>query len=262
MNTSQKHNRVIHLEDFNLIISLPCGGKAKGLSRLLAEGARVPSGIVVVGDVSEKETEAAINNWLNKIEASGTTKARYAVRSSAMCEDGQQQSFAGMFDTFLNVDARDILTAVQKCQNSAQNRRLKVYSEVNPNSSKRVAVVIQEMVSPRSAGVCFTANPVTKNVNEAAVEAVKGLGERLVNGTATPELWRLDPVNNVVEIQRGEDALEGPTILAYWEVLELVNEARRLAIRFGYPLDIEFAFANGELFILQARPITTLNKVA
>src|ERR1017187_496460 len=253
-----KLNSIVSLQDFDLINSLPCGGKAQGLSKLFQGGARVPNGICVIGDASKIEVVSAITEWL----ADNTAKRpeiTYAVRSSAMCEDGQQHSFAGMFSTFLNMKAEKVIETVCRCQLSGENQRAKVYNAIAPTEMTRIAVVIQEMVFPRAAGVCFTANPVTKNTQEITIEVAKGLGERLVSGSVTPEYWLIDRFNRIIDMQRGDDALTGQKILEFSEVLSLVSEARRLVAKFGYPLDIEFAFGNSELFMLQARPITTLS---
>jgi pyruvate,water dikinase len=140
-----------------------------------------------------------------------------------------------------------------------------------------VAVIVQAMVPADVAGVLFTANPVSKNSNQIMVEAVYGLGEQLVQGQATPDNYLVDKASGAlqgqtiakktVRLDGGADGvsehsvepgLQSEPALTPAQLNELSKLSAQLETKFGHPLDIEFAYATGQLSILQARPITTL----
>jgi pyruvate,water dikinase len=192
--------------------------------------------------------------------ANGRNNKKYAVRSSALCEDGKTNSFAGIFETYLNVGPEEVLEAAHKCQASALSARAAAYCSMRSADLAHMAVVVQEMVIPRCAGVCFTANPVDGDLTKVVIEAVPGLGERLVSGIETPEYWLVGEDNSIEMYEVGQALSD--QVLQLFEVLRLASEGRRLARCFGYPLDIEFAFADSKLYFLQARPITGLISAA
>src|SRR5215218_282427 len=119
---------------------------------------------------------------------------RFAVRSSGTAEDLEGASFAGQYETFLNVPLDELPGAVRRVFDSASATRVVAYREARAetsaeNSRPRMAVLVQVMVEADSAGVAFTANPVTSKRGEVVVTAVRGLGERLVSGEAVGDEW-------------------------------------------------------------------------
>ncbi|MYD91506.1 MAG: phosphoenolpyruvate synthase [Caldilineaceae bacterium SB0662_bin_9] len=206
-------------------------------------------------------------------------RPKVAVRSSATAEDLPGMSFAGQQDTFLNVLGKDaLLTAVIDCFSSLWSARAISYRARNgiEQSEVSLAVIVQEMVQSEASGVLFTANPVTGRRTESVIDATFGLGEALVGGQVEPDHYVVETgTGRVLEehvgakatIIRGlaeggtETVQEGdqPTrALTDAQIDMLVDLGRRVATLYAFPQDIEWAFADGDLLLLQARPITTL----
>jgi phosphoenolpyruvate synthase/pyruvate phosphate dikinase len=203
-----------------------------------------------------------------------------AVRSSAVAEDSQQASFAGQQETFLDVrGVDDVLARIRACWASFFSPRALFYrARKGSLDDLAVAVVVQQLVVPEKAGVLFTVDPVQRRPDVLVVEAVWGFGEALVSGEVTPDHYEIErgsgrllrcfvpPKTQML----GRGATGGLIALAVPEEqqrLPVLSEAERaalvdLAVRveafFGVPLDVEWAIAGGELFVLQSRPITTL----
>jgi pyruvate,water dikinase len=178
----------------------------------------------------------------------------FAVRSSATVEDATAMSFAGQFESILNVRGADaLLGAIKTCWLSLFSERALVYlaRQRVPAEKVRMAVLVQEMVEASHAGVVFTADPVTGATDRFVVEYVSGLGEGLVQGTVQPERM-------VVEKRTGRVLASPENELLSSATLEnLCDLARRTERLFSAPQDIEWAQRDGELFLLQSRPITT-----
>ena len=204
-----------------------------------------------------------------------------AVRSSATAEDLPGLSFAGQQDTYLNVvGSQAVLDAVKECWASLWTARAIGYRARNGISHDDVAlaVVVQAMIASEVSGIVFTANPVTGNGNEIVVDASYGLGEALVSGQVEPDHYVVDAIaSQIIQRMIGAKALailpraEGGTqqiaqanenrhrqALPDARIVDLAHTAQRIAQHFGAPQDIEWALANGELHILQSRPITSL----
>ena len=176
-----------------------------------------------------------------------------AVRSSGVAEDLVGASFAGQYDTVLDVRGeKSLVDAVLRCWASAFGDRVAAYSTGRESgSSSGMAVLVQRLVPAAAAGVAFTANPVTGARGEAIVSAVKGLGERLVSGQVSPDEWRVRG-DSAVCVRAPESAIDAGQARA------IADLARSVERHFGSPQDVEWAVADGELFLLQARPITAL----
>jgi rifampicin phosphotransferase len=175
-----------------------------------------------------------------------------AVRSSAADEDGAQHSFAGQLETRLNVAHKDVPDAVLEVWRSAFSERLLEYRRTMKLADGGApAVLIQQMVNATSAGVAFSADPVTGE-SVTVIAAVPGLGESLVNGERDGDTYRVK--NGQVEIVATP---EGGT-LTESRALEIARLAAKCEANFGCPQDIEWAFENSQLFLLQSRPITTI----
>ncbi len=203
-----------------------------------------------------------------------------AVRSSATAEDLPGAAFAGQQDTFLNVvGVEAVLDSVRRCWASLWTDRAIVYRERQKIDQHmvKIAVVVQRMVPAEVAGVMFTANPITGARDEITIDASPGLGEAIVSGLVTPDHFVLDKRSGRVKERQlgrheviiqarsggGTEQVEGS---ARADVPALPDQALKQLARlsvdieqhFGRPQDVEWAWANGQLFIVQARPITAL----
>jgi pyruvate,water dikinase len=200
------------------------------------------------------------------------------VRSSATTEDLPGASFAGQQDTFLNVVGEESLRkAVIDCWSSLWTARAISYRARNriDHKTASLAVVVQEMVASESSGVMFTANPLTGKRTEMVIDATFGLGEALVSGQVEPDHYVVDPDGRILSKSLGskETSIHGQAgggtvavhqdaselqVLDDGTILELARMGRQVAHLFGAPQDIEWAYGDGQLILLQSRPITTL----
>ncbi len=213
-------------------------------------------------------------------EEHGTDDA-YAVRSSATAEDLPDASFAGQQDTFLNVYGKQkLLEAVRACWISLFTDRAILYRAQNHFSHRDVylSVVVQRMVLPEVSGILFTADPVSGHRKIMSIDASYGLGEALVAGLVSPDLYKVDKRNRtIVEVQIGDkqlairpqpgggtyqERLEGAArherVLSDAQVLALADMGVRVEEHYGKPQDIEWCIAQGEIYLVQTRPITSL----
>ncbi|MFW0793828.1 PEP/pyruvate-binding domain-containing protein [Gordonia sp. CPCC 205515] len=225
------------------------GGKAVGLAQLRRLGLAVPAGFIIADATTQGVAEDVLRRFA-EISHGGTVPV--AVRSSAVGEDGADQSFAGQYDTVLGVDSvAGFDAAVRKCAASVRSRRASSYSG---QGNATMNVVVQQMVDARAAGVVFTADPASGRRDLVVIDAVAGLGEALVDGTASPHHVVLDRSGAVVV----NDVSEVP-VLSPVEIQAICADALRAAQHWGRPIDLEWAIdRSGKLWWLQARPITTL----
>lgn len=227
------------------------GGKAYGLARLVAMGLQVPPAFVI----RDARSGCYPDDLDQHYHGLGCDKV--AVRSSAQGEDGAEASFAGQYDTVLNVvGAVRLRQAIDHCVASAASERARTYRANQPGAAvNTMNLVVQRMVDARVAGVVFTADPVSARRDLLLIDAVAGLGESLVSGEATPDHYAVSGAGEIVRRQ-----LVGDTPLLDDEHIALIaRQARAAAVHEGQPLDLEWALdQDGELFWLQARPITTL----
>jgi phosphohistidine swiveling domain-containing protein len=202
-----------------------------------------------------------------------------AVRSSATAEDLPELSFAGQQDTLLQVTGLEsLLEAVVTCWSSLWTARAIGYRlrHAIPQEDLALAIVVQQMVPSEAAGVLFTAHPLSGKRTEMVVEATLGLGEALVAGQVEPDRYRLEATTGrilerhlgaksiSIRAQAGggtrvqpEEAGDRPA-LPETAVHALWRSGREVAATFGGPQDIEWAWAGGQLYLLQSRPITSL----
>jgi pyruvate,water dikinase len=233
------------------ISSEAVGGKAEGLARLLRDGFDVPAGFVVMG-ATMGNLPGDLDEHYRRIGA-----GKVAVRSSAIGEDSGEASFAGQYETVLNVEGPEALrVAIEDCLRSLDHARATAYREDQARQSEaQMNIVVQKMVDARAAGVLFTANPVNARRDQIVVDAVAGLGETLVSGHATPDHWLLARDGSVFE----RDIRGRYSVLTDAELTLLLDGALRAEEQYGAPLDMEWAIEqSGELRWLQARPITQL----
>ncbi len=235
------------LADLSRADAAEVGGKAAGLGELIATGASVPDGLVLT--VAAGRMSADERGSLLRAGVAELGSGPYAVRSSGIAEDGAERSFAGMYETVLDVSTDGLPAAADRVLASAQAVRPNAYG---PAGDGHMAVIVQRMVAPAAAGVAFTADPITGDRRSTVISAVRGIGDRLVSGEATGDEWLV--IEGVATVRRQpEHAIDRN------QALRVANEARRIADVLGVPQDIEWAIdADGELWILQARPMTAL----
>jgi pyruvate,water dikinase len=214
------------------------------------------------------------------IACHGLPNLTVAVRSSAVDEDGAGASFAGQHETYLNIVGADaILQAVTRCWESARSERALDYRRQQGLSVERVrlAVLVQQLVASDVSAVAFSANPVTGNRDEVMINASWGLGESLVGGTVTPDTFLVRKSDlavtdrTIAEKQRMTVSVSGGTrevdvprflrrevSLNDEQAAEMAQLALSLEATMGCAVDVECAYASGQLYLLQCRPITTL----
>jgi phosphohistidine swiveling domain-containing protein len=260
--------------------------KESGLGRTIAAaleegptaGATIREAFLAAGVPPEIEQEI--------VEAYRDLLGAVAVRSSATAEDLPEAAFAGQQDTFLNIsDEQALLDAVRRCWASLWTDRAIAYRErlgIDQQTVK-LAVVVQQMVPAEVAGVMFTANPITGARDEIVIDASPGLGEAVVSGQVTPDRFVLRkrwwgwsiverrPGKREVVIRArsggGTEHLEGSGAVDVpappdRALRRLAHLGAAIERHFGGPQDVEWAWANGKVSILQARPITALPEPA
>ena len=230
-------NGVYKLSEVN-INSDYIGGKARNLAILTQKGFPIPFGFVISVEAFEKGElkEKAIADIKELLE----DEAFYAVRSSAMMEDSLNESWAGQFESFLNVKSTEVINKILECHNSKKERAI---SYANGVDSFSIAVIVQKMVKADYAGVAFSKNPITGK-DEIVTEYVDGLGEDLVSG-------RKDPIQIVIN-----DELEKEFVP--FDIMKLKDYILRIVKAYhNVPQDIEYAVLDSDIYILQTRPVTT-----
>lgn len=264
------------------------GNKASSLSFMKSKGFNVPDGIVLGNDiflqtVSKNKNECKVHlllKFLSKENASDTSKKilslyenlslteetraeiekyidenkKYAVRSSGIKEDLAGFSFAGQYDTFINVSGLDnICKAVADCYRSVYSDTVLSYLSSNGISADTLgmSVIIEEMVNSDISGVAFTVNPISGSDKEIVIEAASGQGENLVSGKVAAERFSYNWWDKKITLSSG-------TLLSDEKVKEVGETALNIQELFGYPCDIEFAYENNVLYILQARAVTKI----
>jgi phosphohistidine swiveling domain-containing protein len=269
------------------------GGKGAGLARLLRFGFPVPPGFVIcvpafqkylvrqfagfsndnqsftretLENIGERMLHSDLPPRLKKSILKEYKKlgGRIAVRSSLRGEDSLTASFAGQLDTVLNVEGEeDVINAVKKCFSSCFNWRLWKYMAEKKSigssgiySNLSMAVVIQRMVDAEAAGVAFSVDPVRGKEN-IIIEASRGLGDKVVQGQIEPDRYVLDGRGIIQELVPADPNLAVLTKLDIEKLAKLVTD---ISFQMESPQDIEWSFDGKDFFILQSRPITTIQK--
>jgi rifampicin phosphotransferase len=229
------------------------GGKAATMAELSVAGFAVPPGIVVTASALDKpDLDGQLQTAAARLGGD-----RFAVRSSGVAEDLPDASYAGLYETYLNVPAEQLGAAVRRCFAAAASERVAAYHERHGSVTGEMAVLVQVMVDPAAAGVAFTAHPVTGDRSQTVVTAVTGLGDRLVSGETTGEEWTVTADGGPTVTRHGS---EGRRVLTHRQAEAVAQLALRAADRFGgQPQDIEWAIDHqGRLWLLQARPMTAV----
>ena len=258
------------------------GGKARALAHAARAGFKIPAWIVVPPNAVERllapgaidrltgrekgesANEALTSQSLSseaveellaivRQELPGVT--RFAVRSSALDEDSRTHSFAGQLDSFLDVPLAEIPRRIIDVWKSGFSERVYLYRQQNRLSLPPPvpAVIVQEMVPAEAAGVAFSVDPVSCRSGTALVAAVRGLGDKLVSGESNSDNFE---VNRAHEITQRSHS--GPAAISDEQAIRIAALARQAAQTFGVPQDIEWAIAEDTLYLLQSRPITSL----
>ena len=245
--TAIRSATIRRLSDLRMADVGEVGGKAANLGELLAAGVHVPDGVVLTAGAAGMTAEDLKS--LLRDTAPDLGAGPFAVRSSGISEDGSERSFAGMYESVLNVAAGEVVEATERVLASADTSRAADYQ---PGTDGRMAVIIQRMVAPAAAGVVLTADPINGDRHTSVVTAVRGTGDRLVSGAAMGDEWVVR--GSVAKARRQpEQAIDRR------QAKQVASEARRIADGRGTPQDIEWAIdAEGALWIVQARPMTAL----
>lgn len=261
------------------------GGKAASLSRLARMDQRVPDGFCIPVTAMDEahpldlrdEIFAAVSDLM---ACHSLPELVVAVRSSAVDEDGAAASFAGQHETYLNIVGADaIIQAVTRCWESARSERALEYRRQQGLSvdHPQLAVLVQQLVASETSAVVFSANPITGSRDEIMINASWGLGESIVGGTVTPDTFIVrksdlvitsriiaDKQRMTVSVPGGTGEVDVPRFLRSQpslndeQAIEMAQLALTLDATMNRPVDIECAFAGGKLYLLQCRPITTL----
>ena len=215
-------------------------------------------------------------------ERLGVAEPLVSVRSSATAEDTPGTSFAGQYDSYLGVRGEsELLKKVKKCWASLWNAQAIHYRSTNglDHLESLMAVVVQQMVPSESAGVLFTANPVSNDYQEVLINSSWGLGESVVQGLVVPDSFFIDKESRVVTsrtipakestIELGDGSgtrqsavpqeMRDRPSLTDEQLDQLLDLALSIEDRYEAPQDIEWAYADGQLYVLQSRPITSLD---
>jgi len=256
------------------------GAKAVGLGEARRKGLQVPPGVALSADLVEAVSAGDARAIARLDKAISTLAPPFAVRSSAVDEDGAQASFAGQHLTVLNVHAPgDVPEAVREVWWSANSDAAITYRQkVGLFERPRVGVIVQTLLDPEVAGVMFTENPVT-GADERVIEASWGLGEAVVSGLVIPDHVRLDRSGTLIEHKAGRKHIAVRALPSGGTFEEVVppgrvtslclDEPQLLALNalalqcekvYGPRRDIEWAFQEGTLYLLQCRAVTTGSK--
>jgi pyruvate,water dikinase len=255
------------------------GGKGLSLAVLARAGFPVPPGFCISSTAQcrlngqpPRDDETLCRQILEAYHQLGSGPV--AVRSSATLEDGRTASFAGQQTTFLGVQGdEDLLDAVGKCWASLDSERSRAYRQHQGVIDRgwAMAVVVQRLFEVEAAGVLFTTDPLDPEGRHMLIEAAWGLGESVVSGAVTPDRFTLDRDTGEIlcrdialkETRRTRGGLEAVPVelqtrpsLNDVQLKELAELGRRVEALFGGPRDIEWAWADGQFWLLQARPIS------
>jgi phosphoenolpyruvate synthase/pyruvate phosphate dikinase len=270
------------------------GGKAANLARLSAV-CPVPPGFALATDAFDRAfadgapptrlpadvREQITDAYAELTRRLGGEPPSVAVRSSAADEDGVDASFAGQHETYLNIVGADaVAEAVLRCWDSASAERALAYRRQQGIADRvHLAVLVQALIRADVAAVVFSANPLTGSRDDVVVNASWGLGESIVGGTVTPDTFVVrkadgallstsigEKARMTVSVPGGTEEVDTPRFLRSRPALdpaqaaEAAQLARTLEETMGWPVDLECAWSEGKLYLLQCRPITTLGR--
>jgi pyruvate,water dikinase len=263
---------IIDYKQYEEALCCEVGNKAANVSILSQKGYTVPNGFAITASFLKNCTISQNNSKLTS--SFSKLKPPLVVRSSAIGEDSKDRSFAGIFDSVLNVvSLEDYISAVSTVYSSCKTP---IRDNYMPNQILNMAILVQELVPAEHAGVVFTVNPANGDHSEAVIEYFNGLGVSVVSGKTTPQHLVIDRKSYKIKtfVRSGDGIgcfpnkdggykevfLNGNKITCIDETMleKIIKTATDIEELFGCPQDIEWAISGSELFILQSRPITTL----
>ncbi len=275
--TTEAYQRIIgQIPEFHALLEQLSLLKVEDRERIREISGQIRS--VIEGTAIARDIEEAVTSHLTKL---GENNA-YAVRSSATAEDLPTASFAGQQDTYLNIIGKAaILKHISKCWASLFTDRAVIYRMQNgfDHNKVQLSAVIQKMVFPEAAGILFTADPITSHRKVVSIDASFGLGEALVSGLVDADIYKVQEGKIVskkistkrlaiyalkeggTKEQQIEPDQQNTQTLTDEQILQLEKTGRRIEAYFGRPQDIEWCLSEGQLYIVQSRPITTLYPV-
>ena len=223
------------------------GTKAKNLFYMSEKGINIPKFFCTDVESSDTAADYAKKHFPNK--------ELFSVRSSSSVEDSTDSSFAGQFKTFLNVAKDELTNYIEKTAKGINNSALKEYCQRKniKFQNVKVAVIVQEMIDAELSGVIFTANP-QGLINETVIAVGKGTGDNVVEDKTEITTYYYNTTDKIYYCEKQNDS----PLLSNKQIEEIISVSCKIKKLFGYECDIEFAIKNRVLYILQARPITTL----
>ena len=246
-------NFLNYIETYNKGIN-EVGGKAYSIAVLNKNKINVPKGIVLPKQVwqyiEKNDDKFFLENLIQDIVNFIGAK-KYVVRSSAIGEDSCECSWAGCFESILNIDENKLAKSIIECGNSLYGERVKAYRKLHNNVEKikEIGILIQEYIDADWSGVCFSANPVTGNDNECIIEYQKGKSGSVVGGYG-------EPITLI--INKGSKEFREKTEISVNNINLILKSMDKIYDIWKVPVDIEWVIKNNVIYITQARPITTV----
>lgn len=239
---------VVGLDDPEAVDPRRVGGKASALALVRRAGLSTLPGSVFTTELSESiDRGESIDDEVimrRALELAACTDRPAIVRSSSVVEDQTQSSMAGQFESVLDVSGVDALREAVGVVVASRHRA--------GAADQPIAVLVQAMIEPETAGVYFGVDPVSGRTDRRVVAVVNGLPDKLVLGSVTGTRYVIDLHGNIIE----SDVRDGAT-LTRAQIRALDHLGHRLAMALGGPQDVEWAIVDGELLVLQSRPVTT-----
>lgn len=230
------------------------GGKAYSIAKLSENNINVPKGVVLPKQIWKHFEETEDIEFLKNIikETSNYINSKkYVVRSSAIGEDSSEFSWAGCFESILDIEKTQLESAIIECGKSLNGKRVQAYQKLHNNISKieYMGILIQEYIEAEWSGVCFSSNPVTGNEEECIIEYQKGKSGSVVGGYGEPTTIIIDKNSKNVN-----DEIDMPVNYIN-QIFDKVEEIYNI---WKVPVDVEWVIKDEELYITQTRPITTI----
>lgn len=271
---SNSFESFIEETDLNVEIDTTLHGVNSSEIHTVENASEKIQGLILNADIPKEIRETVTKEFQN-------LNSKYvAVRSSATAEDGKEHAWAGQLESYLNTTETDLLDKVKHCWASLFTPRAIFYRfEKGLHSTKiSVAVVVQKMIESEISGIAFSVHPVTQDKNQIIIEAGFGLGEAIVSGQITPDAYVVEKQpRNILDINintqskglyrsenGGNEWVDIPEpkassqVFSKEQILKLSELILEIENHYGFPCDIEWAYEKEKFYILQSRPITTL----
>lgn len=273
MNVGGKADHLFRLKELNNLVPKFVVIPHMVLSNLLPKEVLLKNGETIIKFIEQIDISA---DFIEQIATKFPENNYWAVRSSAVDEDGLEHSFAGQFESYLYVSKDKLATSIKKVWASLFSIRVDQYIKINNlHHQPGIAVIIQEMVDAEASGVAFGINPVSGNQEEKYINAVYGCGEGLVSGNLNADVYTisnrkihssivakthkmiLDPVNGGLTETKVPLVQQTMPVLSEDNIFKIEKILDELAKVLGTYQDIEFAIKDGQIYLLQTRPVTS-----